>query len=130
MATNATGLGLREGTCAIYKQGHEKPVSRWSFFVRVHDDNVENLQEFVERLKVTCGIKERSEELGVFRSRIKLSLRRTEPDVENPKGRIFAMDTQDQYNNMVPLLRQTTDYELIGIFKIMMVICSKIVPRF
>ncbi|XP_071127597.1 uncharacterized protein [Mytilus edulis] len=43
--------------------------------------------------------------------KIKLSVRRMEPEPEFPKGRVFAIDTESQITLMMPLIQQ--NYEII-----------------
>ena len=77
----------------------------------------QNLQEqqkdkLVERLKVSSGLVERTKELGIFDFKIKLQYKRNVPEAEFPKGRIFAIDSQDQFEVARPLLQEK--HELIG----------------
>ncbi|CAG2235332.1 unnamed protein product [Mytilus edulis] len=102
---------LHEVTCAIYKAGQDKPAVRWSFFFKYDEDSVESLSEVLERMNATCGIKERANEIFVMNYKIKLSVRRMEPEPEFPKGRVFAIDTESQFTLMMPLIQQ--NYEII-----------------
>lgn len=104
---------LHEVTCAIYKAGQDKPAVRWSFFFKYDEDSVESRSEVLERMNATCGIKERANEIFVMNYKIKLSVRRMEPEPEFPKGRVFAIDTESQFTLMMPLIQQ--NYEIIGI---------------
>ncbi|CAH3163347.1 unnamed protein product, partial [Porites lobata] len=66
-------------------------------------------------LKVSSGLVERTKELGIFDFKIKLQLlqyKRNVPEAEFPKGRIFAIDSQDQFEVARPLLQEK--HELIG----------------
>ena len=49
------------------------------------------------QVKVSSGLVERTKELGIFDFKIKLQYKRNVPETEFPKGRIFAIDSQDQF---------------------------------
>ena len=68
--------------------------------------------KLVERLKVSSGLVERTKELGIFDFKIKLQYKRNVPEAEFPKGRTFAIDSQDQFEVARPLLQEK--HELIG----------------
>ena len=55
---------------------------------------------------------ERTKELGIFYSKIKLQYIWNVPEAEFPKGRIFAIDSQDQFKFARPLLQEK--HEQIG----------------
>lgn len=103
---------LHEVTAAIYKNGNDKACSRWSFFFRMDLNDPPTLSDTITRLKGTSGLHERAEELGVRSYKVRLSIKRNEPEPDFPKGRIFSMDTQDQFQDVIPLLEN--NYELIG----------------
>lgn len=63
-------------------------------------------------LKMSSGLVERTKELGIFDFKIKLQYKRNVPEAEFPKGRIFAIDSQDQFEVARPLLQEK--HELIG----------------
>ena len=64
------------------------------------------------QVKVLSGLVERTKELGIFDFKIKLQYKRNVPEAEFPKGRIFAIDSQDQFEVARPLLQEK--HELIG----------------
>ena len=55
------------------------------------------MDKLVESLKVSFGLVERTKELGILYFKIKLQYKRNVPEAEFPKGRIFAIDSQDQF---------------------------------
>ena len=55
------------------------------------------MNKLVESLKVSFGLVERTKELGILYFKIKLQYNRNVPEAEFPKGRIFAIDSQDQF---------------------------------
>lgn len=113
---------LHEATAAVYKSGADKPSTRWSFFFKYDSDDQETFSDVITRLKTTTGIKERADEVGIFGFKIKLNIRRNEAEPEFPKGRVFAIDTEEQFKQMMPLLQN--NYELIGM-KIQQFITSR-----
>ena len=64
------------------------------------------------QVKVSSGLVERTKELGIFDFKIKLQYKRNVPEAEFPKGRIIAIDSQDQFEVARPLLQEK--HELIG----------------
>ena len=100
---------IHDVTACIYKINCDKPVSKWSFQTKLEEQQKDKL---VERLKVSSGLVERTKELGIFDFKIKLQYKRNVPEAEFPKGRIFAIDSQDQFEVARPLLQEK--HELIG----------------
>ena len=93
----------------IYKINCDKPVSKWSFQTKLEEQQKHKL---VERLKVSSGLVERTKELAIFDFKTKLQYKRNMPEAEFPKGRIFAIDSQDHFEVARPLLQEK--HELIG----------------
>ena len=98
---------LHEITACIYKQGDEKPAMKWSF---LHKLVTESLASLMKELKA-CGVDERAKELGIQKFKMKLLYKRMIAEQDFPRGRIFAIDTQDQYELALPLLQDK--HELI-----------------
>ena len=101
--------GIHDITACIYKINCDKPISKWSFQTKLEEQQKNKL---VERLKVSSSLVERTKELGIFYLKIKLQFKRNVPEAEFPKGRIFATDSQDQFEVAKPLLKEK--HELIG----------------
>ena len=83
---------LHEITACIYKQGDEKPGMKWSF---LHKVVTESLVSFMKELKACRD--ERAKELGIQKFKMKLLYKRMIAEQDFRRGRIFAIDTQDQY---------------------------------
>lgn len=98
-----------EVTGCIYKLGEEKPTSKWSFLTKI--DGRDHFQ-FLEKLRKECGIKKRCDELGIKTFTLKLQCRRLVSEADFPEGRIFAVDTEEQFDLIKPMLKEK--HELIG----------------
>ena len=85
---------IHDVTACIYKINCRKTASKWSFQTKLDKQQKDKL---VESLKVSSGIVERTNELGSFDFKIKLQYKRNVPEAEFPRGRIFAIDSQDQF---------------------------------
>ena len=83
-----------EVTGCIYKLGEEKPTSKWSFLTK--SDGKDHFQ-FLEKLRKECGVQNRCGELGIKAFTLKLQCRRLVSEADFPKGRIFAVDTEEQF---------------------------------
>ena len=62
---------------------------------------------------MSSGLVERTKELGIFDFKIKLQYKQNVPEDEFPKGRIFTIDSQDQFEVARTTLLQEK-HELIG----------------
>ena len=62
----------------------------------------EDLSSFLKNMK-SCGIEERAKELGIQRYKLKVNYKRLTPETDFPRGRIFAVDTEEQYQIALPL---------------------------
>ncbi len=67
---------------------------------------------FDERTEGLRGVDERAKELGIQKFKMKLLYKRMIAEEDFPRGRIFAIDTQDQYEIAIPLLQDK--HELIA----------------
>ena len=99
---------LHEVTGCIFKQGDYKPAMKWSFLTKIE---VEDLASFLRNLK-SSGIDQRAKEIGVLKYKLKFQYKRLTP--EFPRGRIFSIDTDEQFQIALPLLPDK--HELIGKF--------------
>ena len=101
-------------TGAIYKLGEDRPISRWSFIVSGQSLENTPISSIKQNIRKNHGIEDRVKELGIKDFRIKLQHRKLTPDPEFPKGRVYAIDSQDQWMVAFPLLCRK-ECELIGI---------------
>ena len=92
-------------TC-IYK-GEEKPVMKWSFLTKVEK---KDLKSFLQALSA-FGVDQRAKELGIQDYKLKLQCKRLTPEPEFPRGRVFAIDSDEQFLTCLPLLQDK--HELI-----------------
>ena len=97
---------LHEVTACIYK-GEEKPVMKWSFLTKVEN---KDLKSFLQALNA-FGIDQRAKELGIQDYKLKLQCKRLTPEPEFPRGRVFAIDSDEQFLTCLPLLQDK--HELI-----------------
>ena len=56
-------------------------------------------------MRISAGFPERTKELRITHFKVKLKYKRTTPDPEFSKGRIFAIDSQEQFEVALPLLQ-------------------------
>ena len=91
-------------------EGDEKPAMKWSFVTKIEANN---LTSFLRSLK-SSGIDERAKEIGILKSKIKLQYKRLTLEPEFPCGRIFSIDTDEEFQLALPLLQEK--HELIGKF--------------
>ena len=101
---------LHEVTACIYKQGDEKPAMKWSFLTKKKECD---LSSFLRYLK-SCGFDDRAKEIGVSKYKTNLQYKRLTTEPEFPRGRIFAIDTVEQFKVALPLLQDK--HEHIGKF--------------
>ena len=98
---------LHEVTECIYK-GDEKPVMKWSFLTRVEN---KDLKSFLQAL-IAFGGDQRAKELGIQDYKLKLQCRAIDTRArEFPRGRVFVIDTIEQFLTCLPLLQDR--HELI-----------------
>ena len=97
---------LHEVTACIYK-GEEKPVMKWSFLTKVEN---KDLKSFLQALNA-FGVDQRAKELGIQDYKLKLQCKRLTPEPEFPRGRVFAIDSDEQFLTCLPLLQDK--HELI-----------------
>lgn len=104
---------LLEVTGAIYKLQQDLPVAKWSFIISAQLLESEALSSVLQNMRRNQGISDRVKELGMQNFRVKLQHRKLTPDPDFPKGRVFAVDSQDQWTLAFPLLRRK-ESKLIG----------------
>ena len=101
-------------TCAIYHNGKEKPSERWCFELGISIAADANMSKVLKRLHLGFGIKEKSEFLNIAKFKVKLLPKDFKPCLpEWPKGRIFSIDSQEQWETVLPKLL-SHERELIG----------------
>ena len=98
---------LHKVTACIYKQGDEKPAMKWSFLTKMQECD---LSSFLRCLK-SYGFDDRAKEIGISKYKMKLQYKRLTAKLEFPRGRIFAIDTDEQFKVIFPLLQDK--HELI-----------------
>ena len=90
---------LHEVTACIYKTD-EKPAMKWSFLTKIENDR----KSFLDVLS-GCGVIERAKELGIRDFKLKLQCKRLTSEPDFPRGRVFAIDTNEQFVTCLPLLQ-------------------------
>ena len=101
---------LHDITACIYKTASDRPVAKWSLKARIPRRTIND--ELAERLKNNAVLTGRTKELGITHLKRKLQYKWTTPDPEFTKGRIFAIDSPEQFEVALPLLQ--AKHELIG----------------
>lgn len=85
-------------TGAIYHNGNEKPTERWCFELGMRTVSGKDFTSVLSRLQKGFGIKEKCAMLKIVKFKIQLSSKDFQPKLpEWPKGRIFQIDTQEQW---------------------------------
>ena len=101
-------------TCAIYHNGKEKLSERWCFELGISIAADANMSKVLKRLHLGFGIKEKSEFLNIAKFKVKLLSKDFKPRLpEWPKGRIFSIDSQEQWETVLPKIL-SHERELIG----------------
>ena len=105
-------------TAAIYKNGVEKPALRWSFEIGIGAVSDKDLHGFIERMRRGFGIANRCTELKIQKFKVSLSIKDFASSPEFPKGRLFEVDSQEQWQ---PALKKLVcrERELIGKFTLL-----------
>ena len=75
---------------------------KWSFLTKI---KVGYLASFLRNLK-SSGIDQGANEIGVLKYKLKLQYKQLTPDPEFPRGRIFSIDTDEQFHFALPLLKE------------------------
>jgi len=84
-------------TAAIYHNRQEKPTERWSLELGLTLSEDKHLSTIIKRLEKGYGAKNKTSALGIRKFNIQLSVKDFTPKLpEWPKGRIFAIDRQEQ----------------------------------
>ena len=90
-------------TGAIYSNGQEKPSSRWSFEIGLNLTVDKFLPTVLKRLEKGYGIKDKCAALNITKFKLQASAKDFTPILlECPKGRIFCIDSQEQWENSFP----------------------------
>ena len=114
---DATSLVV-PATGLIYKLNEDgtvktSPSINWSFELTLKDD--ETITEFINRVKDGYGIRERCHEIGVKSFTTKLAVKDPKPSQEFPKGRVFSIDTNEQWQLSYPKIHKE-ERHLMGKF--------------
>ena len=102
-------------TAAIYRNGEEKPAVRWSFEMGIGSESDKALFGFIVRVREGFGIADRCSQLNIARFRVTISVKEFQVTANCPKGRVFEIDSQEQWNAAITKLI-TKKRELIGRF--------------
>ena len=90
-------------TGAIYHNGNEKPTERWCFELGMRTVSDKDFTSVLSRLQKGFGIKEKCAMLKIAKFKIQLSSKDFRPKLpEWPKGRIFQIDAQEQWETALP----------------------------
>ena len=89
-------------TGAIYSNGQEKPSSRWSFEIGLNLTEDKFLSTVLKRLEKGYGIKDKCAALNITKFKLQASAKDfTLILPEWPKGRIFCIDSQEQWEKFL-----------------------------
>ncbi|KAK2547598.1 hypothetical protein P5673_032377 [Acropora cervicornis] len=99
-------------TAAIYHNGEEKPAMRWSFEMGIGGESDKELFDFVTRLREGSGISDRCSQLKILKYKIAISMKDFQVTANCPKGRLFEIDSQEQWNAAIAKVL-TKERELI-----------------
>ena len=92
---------LKEITAFIYRKGVEKPVAKWSSMSNIpsiqKDQPEPSLKIFICELKSKLGLSSRCQDFGINTYKVSDIYTRTIAEPDYPKGRVFAVDTQEQF---------------------------------
>ena len=98
-------------TGAIYHNGLEKPTERWSFELGLNLSEDKLLYTILEK---GYGIGDKCAALNIAKFKLQVSAKDFTPKLpEWPKGRIFCIDSQEQWDNCFPKILGH-ERELIG----------------
>ena len=92
---------FREITACIYRKGVEKAVAKWSFMSNIpsiqKDQPEPSLKTFICELKTKHGLSSRCQDFGINTYKVSVNYKRTTAESDYPKGKVFAVDTQEQF---------------------------------
>ena len=100
-------------TAAIYHNGEEKPAMPWSFEIGIGGESDKELFDFVTRLREGFGIGDRCSQLKILKYKIAISMKDFQVTANCPNGRLFEIDSQEQWNAAIAKVL-TKERELIG----------------
>ena len=100
-------------TAAIYQNGVEKPAMRWTFEMAIGAISDQKLNGFFQRLRGGFGIADRCSELTIRKFKVSLSTKDFKVTPEFPKGRLFEIDCEEQWQAALKYL-VNKERELIG----------------
>jgi hypothetical protein len=112
--TTRQSMTLVPVTGAIYHNGLEKRTERWSFELGLNLSEDKLLYTILKRLEKGYGIKDKCAALNIAKFKLQVSAKDFTPKLpEWPKGRIFSIDSQEQWDNCFPKILGH-ERELIG----------------
>lgn len=100
-------------TAAIYQNGKEKPAMHWSLEMGIGGESDKILFDFIFRVREGFGIADRCSQLKIARFRVTISVKDFQVTANCPKGRVFEIDSQEQWNAEITK-GITKERELIG----------------
>ena len=100
-------------TAAIYRNGEEKPAMRWSLEMGIGGESDKNLFDLIFRVREGFGIADRCSQLQIAKFRVTISVKDFQVTANCPKGRVFELDSQEQWNAAITKV-MTKERELIG----------------
>ena len=100
-------------TAAIYRNGEEKPAMRWSLEMGIGGESDKNLFDLIFRVREGFGIADRCSQLQIAKFRVRISVKDFQVTANCPKGRVFEIDSQEQWNAAITKV-MTKERELIG----------------
>ena len=97
-------------TGAVYHNGNEKPTGRWCLELGMRTVSDEDFMSVLSRLQTGFSIKEKCAMLNIFKFKIQPSSKDFRPKLpEWPKGQIFQIDTQEQWETALPQITKGDD---------------------
>ena len=93
---------FREFTACIYRKGVEKAVAKWSFMSNIRSiqnktQSEPSLKTFTSELKTKHGLSSKCQDFGINIYKVSVNYKRTTAEPDYPKGKVFAVDTQEQF---------------------------------
>ena len=103
LITRETVAVILPATGAIYHNGQEKPTERWTFELGLSVTGDKVFSTVLKRLEKGYGIKDKCTALNITKFKLQISAKDFTPKLpEWPKGRMFSIDSQEQWDNCLP----------------------------
>ena len=100
-------------TCAIYTEEDQKPLSKWSIETKLSLKQDKVMPTFLKKITSSFALIDRCKSVNIQHFSVKICNRCPNPTPDFPKGRTFSVDTQDQWDIVLPILVKG-ERELIG----------------